>query len=41
MMFGQPNNLPEDDASEIEDQPLRKRAKYLAQCKGRLMVPLD
>ena len=36
MMFGQPNNLPEEDASEIEDHPLRKRATYLARCKDVL-----
>ena len=38
MMFVQPNNLPEEDASEIEDHPLRKRAKYLSRCKDALLI---
>ena len=37
MLFGQPNQLPEDDPSNIEDDSLRKRAKYLRRCKEVLL----
>ena len=33
MMFGQPNQLPEDDSDKIESKDLRKRASYLRRCK--------
>ena len=33
MMFGQPNQLPEDDPDAIERKDLRKRARYLHRCK--------
>lgn len=33
MMFGQPNQLPEDDPDAIESKDLRKRARYLCRCK--------
>ena len=33
MMFGQPNQLPEDDPDAIESKDLRKRARYLRRCK--------
>lgn len=36
MMFGQPNILPEEDTSAIDDPPLRKRARYLSRCKDAL-----
>ena len=29
MLYGQPNQLPEEEAEAIEDVNLRKRAKYL------------
>jgi hypothetical protein len=35
-MFGQPNNLLEEDASKIEDHPLTKRVKYLSRCNDAL-----
>ena len=33
MLFMQQNLLPEEDASAIEEEELRKRARYLAKCK--------
>ena len=36
MLFGQPNLLPEEDVDSIEDTDLRKRARYLRQCKDAL-----
>ena len=33
MMFGQPNQLPEEDPDAIESKGLRKRARYLRRCK--------
>ena len=36
MMFGVPNHLPEEDADNVEDADLRKRAKYLRKCKDSL-----
>ena len=33
MMFGQPNQLPEDDPDAIESKDLRKRARYFRRCK--------
>ena len=33
MMFGQPNQLPEEDPDAIESKDLRKRARYLRRCK--------
>ena len=38
MLFGQPNQLPEEDPSNIEDGSLRKRAKYLRRCKEVLWL---
>ena len=36
MLYGQPNQLPEEEAKAIEDVNLRKRAKYLKWCKDVL-----
>ena len=36
MLYGQPNQLPEEEAEVIEDVNLRKRAKYLKRCKDVL-----
>ena len=36
MLYGQPNQLPEEEAEAIEDVNLRKRAKYLKRCKDVL-----
>ena len=36
MLYGQPNQLPEEEAEVIEDVNLRKCAKYLKQCKDVL-----
>ena len=33
MMFGQPNQLPEDNSDAIESKDLRKCARYLRRCK--------
>ena len=33
MMFGQPNQLPEDEPDASESKDLRKRARYLRRCK--------
>ena len=33
IMFGQPNQSPEDDSDAIESKDLRKRARYLRRCK--------
>ena len=33
MIFGRPNQLPEDDPDAIESKDLRKRARYLRRCK--------
>ena len=33
MMFGQANQLPEEDPDAIESKDLRKRARYLRRCK--------
>ena len=33
MMFGQPNQLPEDGPDAIKSEDLRKRARYLHHCK--------
>ncbi|XP_068739951.1 uncharacterized protein [Montipora capricornis] len=38
MLFGQPNQLPEEDPSNMEDDSLRKRAKYLRRCKEVLWL---
>ena len=36
MLFGQPNVIPQQDPSAIQDRQLRKRAKYLHKCKDAL-----
>ena len=36
LIFGKANYLPEEQLSEIEDQDLRRRAKYLLRCKESL-----
>ena len=36
MLVGQPNLIPQEDPNAIEDQDLRKRAKYLRKCKDAL-----
>ena len=36
MLFGRPNQLPDQIPSTIEDVNLRKRAKYLGKCKDLL-----
>ena len=36
MLYGHPNQLPEEQAEAIEDVSLRKRAKYLKRCEGVL-----
>ena len=36
MLFGQPNVIPQQDPSAIQDRELRKRAKYLRKCKDAL-----
>ena len=36
VMFGQPNVIPQQDPSAIQDGELRKRAEYLRQCKDAL-----
>ena len=36
ILYGQPNQLPEEEAEAIEDVNLRKRAKYLKQSKDVL-----
>ena len=33
MLYGQPNQLPEEELGAIEEVKLRKRAKYLKRCK--------
>ena len=33
MMFGQPNQIPEEEPTSVKDYDLRKRAKYLRKCK--------
>ena len=38
MLFGQPNQVPEEDPSSMEDDSLRKRAKYLRKCKEVLWL---
>lgn len=38
MLFGKPNQVPEEDPSSIEDDSLRKRAKYLRWCKEVLWL---
>ena len=35
MPYGQPNQLPEEEAEALEDVNLRKSAKYLKRCKGQ------
>ena len=36
MLFGQPNQIPEDDAYTVDDVDLKKRARYLKRCKDVL-----
>ena len=36
MQFGRPNALPEQQPRRVEDRDLRKRAKYIQQCKETL-----
>ena len=36
MLYGQPNQLPEEELEAIEEGNLRKRAKYLKRCKDVL-----
>lgn len=36
MLFGQPNQIPEEDVDAVEDVDLRKRARYLRRCKDGL-----
>ena len=36
LLFGQPNQIPEEDDQGIEDLNLRKRVKYLQRCKDVL-----
>ena len=36
ILYGQPNQLPEEEAEAIEDVNLRKCAKYLKRCKDVL-----
>lgn len=38
MLFGQSNQLPEEDPSNIEDEGLRKRAKYQRRCNELLWL---
>ena len=36
MLFGQPNQIPEEEPTNVEDYDLRKRAKYLRKCEDVL-----
>ena len=36
MMFGQHNCVPDEDADDIDDRDLRKRARYLKNCKNKI-----
>ena len=36
MLFGQPNQIPEDDADTVDDVDLKKRARYLQRYKDAL-----
>lgn len=36
LMFGQPELIPEEDAQNIDDPTLRKRAKYVENWKNTL-----
>ena len=36
MLFGQPNQIPVEELTKVEDYDLRKRAKYLRKCKDVL-----
>ena len=36
MMFGQPNHVPEEDPDDIEDTNMRRRARFLENCKQKI-----
>ena len=36
MIFGQPNHVPEQDADNVNDKDLRKRARFLRDCKTKI-----
>ena len=36
MLFGQPNQIPEEEPTRVNDYDLKKRAKYLRKCKDVL-----
>ena len=36
MLFGQPNQIPEEEPTSVKDYDLRKRAKHLRKCKDVL-----
>ena len=36
MLFGQPNSVPDENADEINDRDLRRRARYLNECKRKI-----
>lgn len=36
VLFGQPNQIPEEEPTNVEDYDLRKRAKYLRKCEDVL-----
>ena len=36
MLFGQPNSVPDNNIEEINDRDLRKRARYLNECKRKI-----
>ena len=36
MLFGQPNQIPVEEPTNVKDYDLRKRAKYLLKCKDVL-----
>ena len=36
LTFGHPNHVPEEDVCDIEDTDLRKRARYIRECKSKL-----
>ena len=36
MMFGQHNCVPEEDVNDVSDADLRKRARYLRDCKNKV-----
>ena len=36
MLFGQPNSVPDENADEMNDRDLRRRARYLNECKRKI-----